>query len=736
MNGVKRVLSHPWFQVSLCLVLIGLLTYLFLWRLWAAAPEDRAYLPQKSDLAEVFYPPRHYFAKQWQEGQFALWNPHIYAGYPQFADPQAATFYPVALLISRFAGSAYSMQTIAFDIGLHFFLVGAFSFLFFRHILRSNLAALLSALIFEFGGYLTFYPPLQLSELEVVAWLPLTLLLICYALERRSWLLTAVAGVIMGQVFLAGRPQSYLTIGLITIAWLTYTAYQQKYSWLQIGSRIVVLGSFALGIAAAQWLPTLQLTRLSTRSELIYEFVAEGGFPFAELTGFFVPQLLGTQNLYVGLLTLLLAGVAIYKRQGMFWLGILLVCLIGSVGDHLILFDGLYLVERLGFPGYLRNVERLAFGITFSLAALSGYGLCLIQQEGKKLLRFVITAVVSIFIITILLAWFWSFTRLPTENLDPILAVEAISFVGIMTAVAVGALWLLRDEPQKAAIALVILAVLDVMSMNQGRFLVTAEESFPPGNDIERAAAAPAGPHTFYRVTFDQTTSQDFGSLAGVDNVGGMPPLMLKEYERLRYLFDVYRRNIILNVGMVITTGDYDDPAFALVEQQDSFNYYQFTHFKPRAYLVEAVFDVDDMDEAAELLAQPDFDYWNTAVVTGQTNLGKGSPLAATETATAVSRTADSMTIQVTTEEPRLLVISDTFYPGWQANIDETPTEILRANVALRGIIVPPGSHTIVMEFRPTTFYLGVTISLLTALLVLVWAGIVLIKRRQHSPEL
>lgn len=722
MTALKRIIQHPAVQVVLYLLLIAGLSYLFLWRLWAAAPEDRAYLPEKSDLAEVFYPPRYYFAKSLADGQFALWNPHIYAGYPQFADPQAATFYPVALLIARLAGAAYSMQTIALDIGLHFFLVGAFSFLFFRHLFRNDQAALLSALIFEFGGYLTFYPPLQLSELEVVAWLPLTLLLLTLALERRSWLLLAVSGVTMGQVFLAGRPQSYLTIGLITLAWLSYTARREKYTWAQIVGRMMVLGGFALGIAAAQWLPTLELTRLSTRSVLIYDFVAEGGFPFAELTGFFVPQLLGTQNLYVGLLTLVLAGLAIYKRQGMFWLAILLVCLVGSVGDHLILFDGLYLVERLGFPGYLRNVERLAFGITFSLAALSGYGFCLLRQQTRQLLRPVASLAGGLLAITLLLAWLWSFTRLPSEGLDAGLAVEAVSFVGVMLLVGVGALWLLRDQPQLAAVALAVLAVLDVMSLNQGRFLVA--ESFLPGNDIERVAAAPPGPVPFYRLTFDQTSSQDFGSLTGVDNPGGMPPLMLKDYERLRYLLDEYRRNIVLNVGMVVTTGEYTDPAFSLVAKQDNFSYYQFQPFKPRAYLVEAVETVPDAETAAQRLVAPDFDYWNVALVVGESGLGVASPLADGETAAVVGRTANSITMQATTVEPRLLVLSDTYYPGWQATIDAKPAEILETNVALRGVVVPAGTHTIVMQFRPWTFYVGISLSLLTALVVLSWAGV------------
>lgn len=727
MNSLKRFIQTPWVQVLLCLLLIAGLTYLFLWRLWAAAPEDRAYLPEKSDLAEVFYPPRHFFARHLAEGQFSLWNPHIYAGYPQFADPQAATFYPIALLFALFTGPAYSMGTIALDIGLHYFLVGAFTFLFFRHIMRSNLAALLGALVFEFGGYLTYYPPLQLSELEVVAWLPLTLLLLTLALERRSWLLVAVAGVTLGQVFLAGRPQSYLTIGLITIAWLLYTAHQKAYSWGQIGARMVVLGAFALGAAAAQWLPTLQLTRLTTRSELIYEFVAEGGFPFSELTGFFVPQLLGTQNLYVGLLTLFLAGIAIYKRAGLFWAGILLICLVGSVGDHLILFDGFYLVERFGFPGYLRNMERLAFGITFSLAALSGYGLLVIQRENMPVLRFMAVFLAGILGVTVLMAWLWSFTRLPAEALDPTLAVEAVAYAGTMMFVGFVALWVWRDIPRAAQVALVVMVVLDVMSLNHGRFFV--EESFPPGNDIERVAAAPPGPAAFYRVTFDQTTSQDFGSLAGVDSPGGMPPLMLTDYERLREILDVYRRNILLNVGIVVTTGEYTDPAFALIGQQDAFKYYEFLHFKPRAYLVEEVVEVGDTAEAAARLAAGDFDYWHKAIVTGETGLGQGQPLSPAESASVIGRTNNTITIQATAVEPRLLVLSDTYYPGWQATIDGEPAKILKTNVALRGVVVPPGSHTIAMTFRPATFYLGLTLSLLTFLVLLLWAGRVWIRR-------
>lgn len=723
MSRLKQLLQSPWVQVTLYLLLIAALTYLFLWRLWAAAPEDRAYLPEKSDLAEVFYPPRYFFAKTLASGEFALWNPHVYAGYPQFADPQAATFYPIALLLAWIAKTNFSLATLAFDIGLHFFLAGAFSFLFFRHLFKANLPALLSAVLFEFGGYMTFYPPGQLSELEVVAWFPLTLLLVTLAIERRSWLLTAVAGTTLGMVFLAGRPQSYLTIGSVTVAWLVYTAYQAQMPWTRIAKKLLLLAGFALGIAAAQWLPTLELTRLTTRSILTYDLVAEGGFPFVHLTGFFVPQLLGTQNLYVGLMALALATLAVQQRKGMFWTAVFLIALFGSVGKHLIIFDGLYLIERLGFPGYLRNVERLAFAMTFSLAALSGYGIMLVQQIDRQLLRRYLMIAAGIFGTAVVLTWLWTISREPGG--DRFLPVDTLTYAILMLGGGALALWVFRESPRVAVLALVFIAVVDVMSLNQGRFFVEQADSFAPGNDVARVMAAPEGIRPFYRTVFDQTTSQDFGSLAGVDNVGGMPPLMLIDYERLREtLNEEYRRNIILNVDMVVTTGDYSDPAYELVKEEDNFRYYRFLHALPRAYLVPNIVEVPDAATAAARLAAPDFEYGTTALVVGDTGLASTGELAEGETAVMQNRTANNVTLQVTAVQPRFLVYSGTHYPGWQAKIDGEPTEIYKTNVALRGLVVPPGNHTITMSFQPITFYVGVGVSLGTAVILLLWLAL------------
>src|SRR5258706_11394042 len=136
------------------LALLAALTYVFLWRMWAASPQDRASFPEKSDTTEVFFPRRFFVAQTLAAGQLPLWNPHVDSGYPQFADPQAATFYPVALLFALVAGRGFSLDTLVASLGLHFFLAGAFAFFFFRRILANWLPAMLGAVVFEFGGYL------------------------------------------------------------------------------------------------------------------------------------------------------------------------------------------------------------------------------------------------------------------------------------------------------------------------------------------------------------------------------------------------------------------------------------------------------------------------------------------------------------------------------------------------------------------------------------------------------
>jgi hypothetical protein len=80
----------------------------------------------------------------------------------------------------------------------------------------------------------------------------------------------------------------------------------------------------------------------------------------------------------------------------------------------------------------------------------------------------------------------------------------------------------------------------------------------------------------------------------------------------------------------------------------------------------------------------------------------------------------DHRLLEVTTEAPGLLVVADSWMPGWTARVDGLPVPILRGNHAQR--VIPlhhPGRHTIAMDYWPPGFTLGCAI---TGVSAMAWA--------------
>ncbi len=82
-----------------------------------------------------------------------------------------------------------------------------------------------------------------------------------------------------------------------------------------------------------------------------------------------------------------------------------------------------------------------------------------------------------------------------------------------------------------------------------------------------------------------------------------------------------------------------------------------------------------------------------------------------------VDRAADDrMDVTVTCRKRCLVVTSDAWYPGWQATVDGRQTPVVVADVALRGALVPAGSHALAFRYAPASATLGVGIGVLSAL--------------------
>lgn len=68
----------------------------------------------------------------------------------------------------------------------------------------------------------------------------------------------------------------------------------------------------------------------------------------------------------------------------------------------------------------------------------------------------------------------------------------------------------------------------------------------------------------------------------------------------------------------------------------------------------------------------------------------------------------------------QLLVLSDTWYPGWRAQTENGANlPVLTANYALRAVPIPSGEHTITMYFQPDSLKYGFIISLIGTLILL-----------------
>jgi uncharacterized membrane protein YfhO len=73
--------------------------------------------------------------------------------------------------------------------------------------------------------------------------------------------------------------------------------------------------------------------------------------------------------------------------------------------------------------------------------------------------------------------------------------------------------------------------------------------------------------------------------------------------------------------------------------------------------------------------------------------------------------TPGHIVLDVDANRTALLVVAESFYPGWDATLDGRPIPILRTNYLSQGIIVPEGKHTIEMKYEPASFNIGASLS-------------------------
>jgi hypothetical protein len=208
----------------------------------------------------------------------------------------------------------------------------------------------------------------------------------------------------------------------------------------------------------------------------------------------------------------------------------------------------------------------------------------------------------------------------------------------------------------------------------------------------------------------------------GIQSIGGYSPAKLKIYQTMLdsclyqsndQTFPI-NMNIVnmLNTGYLIAQGQLPADRFTLVnaDQAKRMMVYKNNTVLPRAFFVREVRVAAGPSEVFALMNSPAFNAGQTAI------LEKNPPTAVTAPDSAVAAiagyTSRRITLNAFASSTALLVLSEVYYPaGWKAFVDGQETEILKTNYVLRSIVVPAGSHEIVLSFDPPLYSAGYTLS-------------------------
>jgi hypothetical protein len=116
--------------------------------------------------------------------------------------------------------------------------------------------------------------------------------------------------------------------------------------------------------------------------------------------------------------------------------------------------------------------------------------------------------------------------------------------------------------------------------------------------------------------------------------------------------------------------------------------------------------------DAVRALGSADFDPAREVVLGSGAALGP-APAAFDGSVRELEGRPDRRVYETRASLPAALVVLEAYRSGWRASVDGKPAEVARANVLFRGVVLPPGEHRVVLEYRPRAVLLGAAASAL-----------------------
>ena len=728
------------------------------------------------DLRTYYYPTYLSAYSQLASGSWPLWNPYQLCGLPRLGAIQGGILYPLhALYLVLPTSTALAVSTL-----LHLMIIAGGAVVFARRLGMMWYAALLAGVLVSMRG---FYPSAIYfpNMLEASVWIAPGSVAIL-ALARGSFARPlAGLGFCAGMSLLAGYPQSTVYVAyawgaLLCLLLLVERAAARRWIVALTGlGCAVALGS---ALASVQLLPSFELSQLGNRR--LEPLSVTEMYPLGRLGGGAVTNFLrhhhfrGLTELpyYFGVVGLCLLPAAwfVRKRRGLAlsFFALSGVTLLFSLGPATRLFDlylALPLLDSFRLPTRIRFVSDFAF----ALAAAGG-----LDALARWLLRsaepttespqsgghFVLALTVGSIAIA-LSAGLWSEHR-------------TSSLIALAVAALMGLAWLLARTPARIAVIgfmLLALAVVEItltpanemrisymreidmrayheaspivdkLKKSRGRVWIMSpglRKALPPKMasargfrgllDYEPATTRRQSEYFSYLhkgETIRSAQAVPFSGSVGLANRAGDPDAIRKR----RRLLDLAGVSYFFTVpGMSKLNGLVKeflrDWSYDLVVVDDHGNeLWKKRNALPRAYTVYRVEPAPEVSQLMERISQDEYDPMRVSYAEGVEEYQEGEDVPARGTrARIVVDDPNRVEIKASLAAPGMIVLADTYYPGWRASVDGEEVEIHPVNHLFRGVMADAGRHEVVFEYRPQSVRRGLAISSAAALVCLVLA--------------
>ena len=557
---------------------------------------------------------------------------------------------------------------------------------------------------------------------------------------------------------------------------------------------LVALG-IGVGLSAPQLLPAYQLKSLSVLSESLgFDFVTSYSLSPYRMVSFLLPNFLGNQAIgyrgpafyeehhnYIGLLPLVLVALAWFRRRekDVLFYGILLpVSIVLAWGRANPLY---HIIAHIPLYNLFRVPARWLYPMTLALAMLAGFGFdyLLGARQSSGMRRLGRLSLLFAAIATTVLPWVFAFksqimdaTGWFVDNVYPSYAVFTLrSVVKALvrfpdpppTNVLLNALPFLENPLVHFLLILDLSAVLLYLYLSDrlaGRWfrsaaivLITFDLCLVSGSAINPVAPAEyfdrresteflqenVGPYRVYPTNQDANPNYMLGHyfpmIYHIPSFGGSSSLTLRWAQEYRDAARVNPRLYDLaGIKYVLEETDGEPEGFSgsleEVYSSPDVHIWENANVLPRAFIVH-----DALAETSERLEDPAFPLERVVLLDEPDVVDLLSPArtggSPADTVSIVSQSYNDITVEYETESPGFLLLTDSYYPGWEAKIDGEEVPIYRADHIFRAVFVMSGRHTVTFRFAQPLFWLGVAIAGVTALGLVVIGVICYVRKRR-----